>query len=437
MLKRKAYKKLMNWKTIPSRTALLVTGARQVGKTYLVREFARQEYSNFVELNLVMMPEACEAIENAKNARDLLMRLSLLVDKPLIPHKTLIFIDEVQECTEMITAIKFLVDEGSFDYVLSGSLLGVELQDIRSVPVGYLTTVEMFPLDFEEFGWAQNVSNGVFATVRECFAELVPIDDFIHKQLLDLFRRFLVVGGMPDAVTTFNGSIDFMQVRTVQENIKLLYRRDISKYAPVSRRLTIKEIYDLVPSELNSQNKRFILKNLNENARFRSYQNDFSWLIEADVALAAHNVDEPRSPLLASKDRNLFKLFYSDVGLLTSSFTKRTALELLDGGNGGNYGSVYENVVAQELVAHGFDLYYYNSKKFGEVDFVVEDRDGVVIPLEVKSGKDYTRHKALMNILKVKNYHVERGYVLGPCNISCEGSVVYVPVYCTGFFESE
>ena len=437
MLRRKAYDRMLEWKKSPSHTALLVTGARQVGKTYLVREFARREYRNFVELNLIMTPDACEAIERARNARDLLMRLSLLTDEPLIPHETLVFIDEVQECSEMITAIKFLVDEGSFDYVLSGSLLGVELRDIRSVPVGYLDTLEMFPLDFEEFCWAQNVSDEVFSSVRERVEGLAPIEDLIHKRLLDEFRRYVVVGGMPDAVCTYREGIDFAQVRTVQQNIKLLYRRDISKYAPKERRLAIKEIFDLVPSELSNPNKRFILKRLNENARFRSYQNDFSWLIEADVALAAYNASEPCSPLLASKERNLFKLFYSDVGLLTSSFTRRTALELLNGGNGGSYGSVYENAVAQELAAHGFDLYYYNGKKRGEVDFVVENQDGVVVPIEVKSGKDYARHRALSNILEVGNYHLSRGYVLGPCNVSLEGRVAYLPVYCAGFFESE
>lgn len=436
MLKRKAYERMMKWHGAPTRKALLVTGARQVGKTFLVREFAKANYEKVLEINLIEDPDACSVFDRARNASDILMRLSLLADEPLVPGKTVVFIDEVQECEDIITSIKFLVDEGSYDYILSGSLLGVELKDVRSVPTGYLSTIELFPLDFEEFCWAGGVAEDVFGELDRSFASLEPIDGFVHQRMLDLFNRYLIIGGMPDAVVTFLSSNDLTLVRTVQDDIKLLYRRDISKYAERDK-LAIKEIYDLIPSELNNPNKRFVLKRLNEHARFRSYQNDFSWLIEADVAIAAYNVDEPCRPLLLSKERNLFKLFYSDVGLLTSSFLKKTSQDILMGERDVNYGSTFENAVAQELVCHGFDLYYYNSKKYGEIDFVVEDKNGTVMLLEVKSGKDYRRHRALDNVLAIENYHLERGYVLGSCNIEEKGLVVYLPIYMISRFLNE
>ncbi|MDR1087796.1 MAG: ATP-binding protein [Coriobacteriales bacterium] len=435
MLKRKALDAIASWKNSPAQTALLVTGARQTGKTYIIREFGRTHYRHFIEINLIESPDLLAVFENTQSARDILMRLSLATDQPLVSGETLIFIDEVQESPEIVTAIKFLVDEGNYDYILSGSLLGVELNDIRSVPVGYLSVLKMYPLDFEEFCWASNISDEILGALKECFQTLKPVDDFIHARLLDLFNRYLIIGGMPNAVSVFLATNDLAKTRTVQDDIKRLYRQDISKYAEQDK-LTIKEIYDLVPSELNNPNKRFVLKNLNENARFRSYQNDFSWLIKADVAIAAYNVDEPCQPLLLSKQRNLFKLFYSDVGLLTSSFLRKASLDVLSGNENINYGSTFENAVAQELWAHGFNLYYYNGKKQGEVDFLIEDKDGTVTPLEVKSGKAYTRHSALSNILQVKNYGLKRGYVLGPGNIVQQGKIIYLPVYLTAFFDN-
>lgn len=437
MLKRKAYNALLAWKESPSRTALLVTGARQVGKTYLVRAFGAERYESFVELNLILDAQAAAAFDGPSSPKDILMRLSLLADAPLVPGKTLVFIDEVQERPEVVTAIKGLVDEGSYDYVLSGSLLGLELKDLRSAPVGYLSELMMHPLDFEEFCWASNVSEEVLGTVADGFARLQPIDDFVHQHLLRLFRCYLVVGGMPDAVAAFKASNDLASVRTIQENIRALYRTDISKYCPDDAKLKAKQAYDLVPSELSNPNKRFVLKRLNEDARFRTYEDAFLWLTYANAALAAYSVDEPCAPLLLAKERRLFKLFYSDVGLLTGAYLRSTSLAVLDGDDDLNYGSTFENAVAQELTAHGFDLYYFNSKKLGEVDFVVSDKNDRVLPLEVKSGKGYSRHRALSKVLDVPNYHLDRGYVLGPCNVSVEGKVVYLPIYMVSQFKND
>lgn len=437
MLKRKAYDRLLAWKSSPSKRALLVTGARQIGKTYIVREFAKAHYESTVELNFILDPSAKAIFDTPRSAEDILMRLSLVSASRLLPGRTCIFLDEIQEAPEALTAIKGLIDQGDYDFILSGSLLGVELNNIRSNPVGYVTTLPMYPLDFEEFCWANGVAPAVFDLLQGQVEKEQPVDSAINERLHDLFRKYLVVGGMPDAVQTYVDTKDLLMVRDVQESVRDWYRTDITKYCPRESRLKAKEAYELVPAELNNPNKRFVLKSLNEHARFRSYEDAFLWIAAANVALPVYNVDEPLSPLLASKQRNLFKLFYSDVGLLTCSYSRKSALSLLDGTADTNHGSTYENVVAQELAAHGFALYYYNNKKRGELDFVVEDRDGRVIPIEVKSGKSYKRHSALSSVLGVENYKLEGGVVLCSGNIERKGKVLYLPVYCASLFKNE
>ncbi|WP_288240224.1 ATP-binding protein [uncultured Bifidobacterium sp.] len=437
-LKRRAMKLMESWHNAPNRTALLIDGARQVGKTYLVREFAHTHYQHLVEFNFIEDPDLTRMFGKPRKADDILMRMELASDEPMQPGNTLVFLDEIQQCKEVATAIKFLVDDGRYDFILSGSLLGVELEDIRSVPTGYLTEIRMFPLDFEEFCWSQGVSEGVFAMLRDHFERRIPVDEFVHDRLKRLFSQYLVIGGMPAAVASFTDNKSIGDVRTIQENITHEYRRDISQYARREDRLHIRSIYDLIPGELNNPNKRFTFSKIEKNARFRTTAADFDWLAAANVAIPAYNVDEPKRPLKMSMERNLFKLFYSDVGLLTGSFLKSTSLDILDGVEDVNYGSIYENLVAQELTAHGFDdLYYYNSKKLGELDFLIQDRNDNVIPLEIKSGKGYKRHRALDNVLAADTYHIQQGYVLGPDNVSVSGRVTYLPIYMVGLFTNE
>lgn len=437
-LKRRAMKLMESWHNAPNRTALLIDGARQVGKTYLVREFAHTHYQHLVEFNFIEDPDLTRMFGKPRKADDILMRMELASDEPMQPGNTLVFLDEIQQCKEVATAIKFLVDDGRYDFILSGSLLGVELEDIRSVPTGYLTEIRMFPLDFEEFCWSQGVSEDVFAMLRDHFERRIPVDEFVHDRLKRLFSQYLVIGGMPAAVASFTDNKSIGDVRTIQENITHEYRRDISQYARREDRLYIRSIYDLIPGELNNPNKRFTFSKIEKNARFRTTAADFDWLAAANVAIPAYNVDEPKRPLKMSMERNLFKLFYSDVGLLTGSFLKSTSLDILDGVEDVNYGSIYENLVAQELTAHGFDdLYYYNSKKLGELDFLIQDRNDNVIPLEIKSGKGYKRHRALDNVLAADTYHIQQGYVLGPDNVSVSGRVTYLPIYMVGLFTNE
>ena len=432
MLKRKIDSYLEHFYQQKSQ-ALLITGARQTGKSFSIRQFGTSHYENFVEINFVDMPEATNILSGAKNSQDILSRLSLLTTKRLVPGKTMIFFDEVQECPEIVTAIKFLVEEGSYRYALSGSLLGVELNDLRSEPVGYMDVKEMFPLDIEEFYEALGVNSKVMQDIREAWEQRLPVDDFIHKQLLSLFKLYLIVGGMPAAVQKYIDTNNLQTVMEEQQAIVRLYKRDISKYDK-NHKLYIEEIFDLIPPELNAKNKRFVLKNLNQNLKFSRYENSFMWLKDAGVALPTYNVEEPVVPLKLSRSRNLFKLFQNDIGLLASQYADGIQLRILNDEKGINFGSIYENVVAQELRAHGLELYYFNSKKQGELDFVIEYR-GKVLPIEVKSGKDYQRHNALTGVMANVDYQIPEAIVFSHANVKQEGKITYLPIYMVAFLE--
>lgn len=427
MLKRKALSQFEDWFRYRTKQALLVTGARQVGKTYLVREFVRAHWDNVVEINLYENSAAAEALSSASNSRELFMRLSAFADVPMVPGKTVVFLDEVQECKEAVTAIKFLMERQDFDYVLSGSMLGVELKGLTSAPVGYLSTVKMYPLDFEEFAWANGVPSDVLEEVRRCFKEMVPVDDFVHRRMSDLFHRYLICGGMPDPVQAFAQSDNVSQVRLLQEAIVGQYRFDISKYAGERARV-VRRIFDLMPSEISRQDKRFVVRDVEGDSHFDRYDNDFMWLCDANVALPVYNVTEPRYPLMTNLESAKFKLFSSDVGILTYQCGMDVVRDVLSDRSDINFGALYENAVAQELACHGFDLAYFKNRTIGELDFVVQTRNRVV-PIEVKSGKGYKRHSALSKALETENYGIERAIVLHEGNVEQDGAVLYLPTY--------
>lgn len=435
MLKRKISEYIEHFYKV-NKGALLLSGARQIGKTYSIRKFAEEHFKNFIEINFVETPEAVEIFSNAKGSADILLRLSAFTDKPLVVGETLIFFDEVQKCPEIVTAIKFLVDDGRYRYIMSGSLLGVELNNLRSVPVGYMDIKDMYPLDLEEFMWAVGVNENVILKLKESWTNNVQVDEFIHNKMMDVFRLYLIVGGMPAAVMSYKDNNNLQDVMASQREIIKLYRKDISQY-DTQRQLRIKEVFDLIPSELNSKTKRFFIKSINEKARAEVYKNEFLWLKDAGVAIPVFNIEEPKAPLKLATSRNLFKLFSNDVGLLACQYSDGIQLKILTGDDSINYGAIYENVVAQELLAHGFEeQYYYNSKKMGEVDFVLE-HNGNVLPIEVKSGKDYLRHRALNNILECQEYTIPEAIVLCNDNLSVVGKVKYVPIYMMMFIYKE
>lgn len=417
-----------------NRNALLITGARQIGKTYSIREFGKT-FKSFIEINFLENPDAISIFKGAKNSADILLRLSAVTTIPLIKGETLIFFDEVQKCPDIVTAIKFLVDDGSYRYILSGSLLGVELKDLRSEPVGYMGVKDMFPMDFEEFISCVGINQQVIDSLRNAWENKTPVDDFIHSKIMELFRLYLVVGGMPAAVSKYIETNNLQDVMTVQNDIIKLYKRDIAQYNP-DNKLNIEDIFDLIPPELNAKNKRFILKRLNENAKFERYLNSFLWLKNAGVALPVYNIEEPKLPLLLSRSRNLFKLFQSDIGLLAAQYAEGIQLRIISGDKSINFGSIFENAVAQELVAHGIEPYYYNNKKRGELDFVIE-LAGKVLPIEVKSGKDYDKHNALTNVMACGEYDIPEAIILNNDNLKVKGKYIYAPIYMAMFIEKK
>lgn len=434
MLKRKISDYLESYFTPNRREALLITGARQVGKSYAIREFGKSHYSSFIEINLLEDSIARTSISKASNSKDLLLRITAIASQPLIKGKTLIFFDEVQVVPEIVTAIKFLVEEGSYQYVLSGSLLGIGLKGISSMPVGYLTVKEMYPLNLEEFYRACGISDNIFSVLEEAFKAEREIDSIIHRKLMELFRLYLIVGGMPAVVQTYLDTNDIKKVVNKQREILSMYVEDISQY-DINNKLYIKDIFNLIPAELNNPNKRFILKNLNENAKFSRLEDSFIWIREAGVAIGVYNIEEPKLPLELAKLRNLFKLFSNDVGLLACQYADGIQLRILNNDIDINYGSIYENAVAEELYSHGLKLYYFNSKKQGELDFVIK-LDDKILPIEVKSGKNYLRHNALKNVIENKDYDIEKAYVLYNENIKRVGNIVYLPIYLMMFIKN-
>ncbi len=434
MIKRKIYSRLCDF-YLHSNKALLITGARQTGKSFIARQFGKSEFKHFVEVNFIEWPSARHIFTNTTNPQEILIRLSAFTNKPMVKGETLIFLDEVQECPEAVTAIKFLVEEGSYRYILSGSLLGVEMKDLRSAPVGFMDIWEMYPLDLEEFFDAVGVSDSVMNHLQEAWSETKPVDAVVHEKLMTVFRLYLIVGGMPAVVQKYLDTNNLQLVMQEQQAILKLYEMDISKYDP-NNKLYIREIFHLIPPELNAKNKRFILKNLNENLKFSRFENSFIWLKEAGVALPVYSVEEPAAPLVLSRARNLFKLFQNDVGLLAALYADGIQLRVLNNDPDLNFGAIYENFVAQELHAHGFDLYYFNSKRQGEVDFVVE-KSGMALPIEVKSGKAYQRHRALSNIMSDSTYHIREAVVLSGANVSVEGHIKYLPIYMLMFLTKD
>ena len=415
--------------------AVLITGGRQIGKSYSIREFGRRCFKSFVEINFLENKDAVTAFKTAKDTKDLILRISSLTSIPLIEGDTLVFLDEIQVLPDAITAIKFLVEDGRFKYILSGSLLGVELKGIRSVPVGFMSIKEMYPLSIEEFFKACGVNDNIWEKLENCYKNAIEVDSFIHEKMMALFHLYLIVGGMPEVVSTYLETNDIQRVIEKQKEILTLYKEDISQYDKDSK-LYIEDIFDLIPSELNNQNKRFILKKLNENIKFKRYEDSFIWLREAGVAIPVYNIESPTLPLELAKLRNLFKLFSNDVGLLASQYADGIQLKILNGDDSINYGAVYENAVAEELLSHGFKLYYFNSKKQGELDFVIKLNDSI-LPIEVKSGKYYERHNALKNVLENKEYGIKEAIILTNANIKRKDNLLYLPIYMVAFIKEK
>ena len=355
---------------------------------------------------------------------------------------TLVFLDEIQHYPQYLTMLKFLRQEGRYRFIASGSLLGIALRSTTSIPVGSIVRKEMYQLDFEEFLLANGFGSDAIASLREKYRQGESLTEEQHLHLLGLFRRYLLVGGMPDAVNEYLASHNIVKVREVQESIRTLYAADASKYeADSGKNLLIRRIYDLVPSQMENKKKRIVVKDIRgrQGDRFNRYREEFEYLVSSGITLDVHAISNPRYPLAESVQKNLLKLYLNDVGLLTSRLYRNNLRPILNDERSINLGAVYESVVAQELRAHGHKLFYYDNRQKGEVDFLVDDYAHLcILPVEVKSGKDYTVHSALDNLLSVPDYHVPLGLVLSnERQVVTHGKVRYLPVYYVMFLDAD
>lgn len=432
MLKRKAYDKLLKWKSQKNKKALCILGARQIGKTTLIREYGKKNYKNFIEVNFITDEGASDIFAGSLDADTIITNLTAYVRKTMTPGKTLVLFDEIQKCPNVRTAIKFLIEDGRFDYVESGSLLGVKFKEVKSYPVGFEEIYRMYPMDFEEYLWANGVQDDTISYLKKCFTDREPVSQSVHNTMNKLFYSYIVVGGMPQVVQTYVDTHDISLVIDNQRDIIEQYRLDIAQYAEGNDKIKIKEVFDSIPSQLNDKNRRFFVNSINKNARLNRYDNSFKWLDEAGVALPCVNVSEPQPPLRMNEKHSLFKLFMNDTGLLCASCMADIQFDLLNGRLDINMGSILENVIAQQIKSNGFDLYYYDSVKHGEVDFVIQNGMNIEL-LEVKSGADYRKHNALDNILKIGEWNFAEAYVLCRDNIAQEDNVTYLPWYMIMF----
>lgn len=416
---------------------LLVDGARQVGKTYIIRYLGKKLFPNFIELNMVEDSIGDQLFLNTKTVEDFYLQVSMLAgDKMGKKEDTLIFLDEIQAYPHLLTLLKFLRQDNRYTYIASGSLLGVTLSETTSIPMGSIRKIRMFPLDFEEFLYANGMNETVLQALRQKFENLETLEEPMHNKMMDLFRKYLLAGGMPDAVNAYIQEKNIFMVREIQREIHDYYAADASKYDE-ERRLKIRRIYDLIPSNLENKKKRVVAQRI-ENKKgktFADYEDEFEYLISAGIALAVQAISTPVFPLIESSGKNLLKLYLNDVGILSAILYGTNIRAILDDVKSINLGSVYESVVASELAAHGHRLFYYDNRSRGEVDYLIDDYDSLsVVPIEVKSGKDYTVHSALNTFVKNEDYHITKAYVLSNTReIKTKGKIIYIPIYFVMF----
>lgn len=416
---------------------LLVDGARQVGKTYIIRYLGKKLFPNFIELNMVEDSIGDQLFLNTKTVEDFYLQVSMLAgDRMRKKEDTLIFLDEIQAYPHLLTLLKFLRQDNRYTYIASGSLLGVTLSETTSIPMGSIRKIRMFPLDFEEFLYANGMNETVLQALRQKFENLETLEESMHNKMMDLFRKYLLAGGMPDAVNAYIQEKNIFMVREIQREIHDYYAADASKYDE-ERRLKIRRIYDLIPSNLENKKKRVVAQRI-ENKKgktFADYEDEFEYLISAGIALAVQAISTPAFPLIESSGKNLLKLYLNDVGILSAILYGTNIRAILDDVKSINLGSVYESVVASELAAHGHRLFYYDNRSRGEVDYLIDDYDSLsVVPIEVKSGKDYTVHSALNTFVKNEDYHITKAYVLSNTReIKTKGKIIYIPIYFVMF----
>lgn len=443
MLYRKITKRIEEYLSSDSNRMLLIEGARQIGKSYIINHVGSKMFANYIEINMEKDKLGDRIFAEAKTTKDFYMALSIVAgDKMKEKSNTLVFIDEIQAYEHLLTLVKFLMEENRFTYIASGSQLGVTLKNTQSLPIGSLDIEDMYPLDFEEFLYANGVGQMAVASMRESFKNRESLQETIHQKIMDLFKKYLLVGGLPKAVKTFVQTHNVAEFRSVQNEAHQLYGVDASKYEEENnKKLKIRRIYDMIPSSLENKKKRIVIKDIENKDWKRSddYLEEFDYLICSGVALEVKAISTPTYPLIENSGKNLLKLYLNDVGILSGIYYKNNIKSIMTDVKSINLGAIYETVVAQELKAHGFALHYYDNKKIGEVDFIIDDVDNLSnIPIEVKSGKDYKIHSALDKFLSNKDYNIKKAYVFSnEPKVYTENNITYLPIYYVMFLKNE
>lgn len=437
MLYRKIEKEIKEHLENNANTILIVEGARQVGKSFIIRKVAQELFKNYIEINFAEDRFQSKTFEQVSSVQDFYMKLSSVAGERMNEkNDTIIFLDEIQEYPQFLTLLKFLNQDNKFTFIASGSLLGITLNKTTSIPLGSILIKKMYPLDFEEFIIANGFGNYAIEAIRNKFFANESLDEGMHNRMMSLFKNYLLVGGMPQAVNTFIATNNIMKVREVHISIHELYGIDAAKYDKENR-LKIQRIYSLIPSFLENKKKRIVIKDIEDikGKRFDNYRDEFDYLIQAGVALEVKAISNPIFPLIESSAKNLLKLYFNDIGLLTNVLYRNNIMAVLNEENSVNLGSVYESEVAQELKAHGKNLFYYDNKTKGEVDYLIDDYDNLsVLPIEVKSGKDYYVHTALNHFVSNEDYRINKAIVLSnERNVIVKDKIFYMPIYYSMF----
>lgn len=441
MLYRKIQSYIENHLRSDSNKILVIDGARQIGKTYIIKYTAEKLFKNYIEINMLEDSLKERHFSNVRTVEDFYLQVSMIAgDKMDNKDNTIIFIDEIQAYPHLLTLLKFLKRDDKFTYIASGSLLGVTLAETESIPMGSIEVKRMYPLDFEEFLLSQGFNNYAIDAMRKKFEARESLDEATHSKVMDLFKKYLLVGGLPDAINSYTKDKNIVAVRNIQTEIHNYYGMDASKYDE-DKKLKIRRIYDMIPSNLENKKKRLVIQNI-ENIRGKrssDYEDEFDYLINAGIALDVKAISTPTFPLIENSGKNLLKLYLNDVGLLTNILYRTNIRAVLDDVKSINLGSVYESVVASELIAHGHKLFYYDNRSKGEVDYLIDDYDSLsAVPIEVKSGKDYTVHSALNTFVQNEDYHIKMAFVVSnERNVTQNGKITYIPIYYIMFFDAD
>lgn len=430
MLKRKIYQSLIEWKKQTEKMCLVVKGARQVGKTFIIDKFARENYENYVYINFDENPGYKVIFDGDLDVNNLIKQISLRVPNvSLVPHKTIIFLDEIQNCPNARTALKFLALDKRFDVIASGSLLGINYKEVESFPVGYTEQLEMYSLDFEEFLWANGIEEQSILDVKEFFDKKEVVPQAMHERMMELFKEYIVVGGMPRVVNDFVKNHNFANVLKIQKAIISDYEDDIAKYADGSEKAKARACFLSIPKHLSKDYKKFRYSLVMPSGSSRKYAGSLMWLYDAGIINFCHNLEIPQLPLEENSKSDTFKVYMRDTGLLVAMLDEGTQEDIIDGNLGIYKGAIYENIIGDVLAKKGKKLYYFEYNSTLEVDFFIR-YERVITAIEVKSSGN-SKSKSLETLME--KYGVKKGIKLAPSNYGKKGEIDIFPIYMAMF----